>query len=98
MRDLTVGGYWGNVFFSAADQARFFLVFDKLVPPRSRAYARQLLSSIVSYQRWGFSRFSLRRGWQHLLQGRLAHDRTAARSCTRRPCSSAAAGASRWRC
>jgi Beta-lactamase enzyme family len=69
MHDLTVGGYWGNVFFSAADQAHLFLVIDKLVPPRSRAYARHLLSSIVSYQRWGFSRYSLRRGWQTFFKG-----------------------------
>jgi hypothetical protein len=69
MHDLTVGGYWGNVVFSAADQAHLFLVIDKLVPPRSRAYARHLLSSIVSYQRWGFSRYSLRRGWQTFFKG-----------------------------
>jgi hypothetical protein len=69
MNDLAVHGYWANVTFSAADQARFFLVFDKLVPPRSRSYARKLLSSIVSYQRWGFSRFSLRRGWHTFFKG-----------------------------
>ncbi|MEA2456620.1 MAG: hypothetical protein QOI45_2882 [Thermoleophilaceae bacterium] len=69
MRDLTVGGHWGNVTFSAADQARFFLQVDKLVPRRSRAYARHLLSSIVSYQRWGFSRYSLRHGWKTFFKG-----------------------------
>lgn len=69
MHDLTVGGYWANVHFSAADQAKFFLRVDKLVPPRSRSYARRLLSSIVSYQRWGFSRYSLRRGWRTFFKG-----------------------------
>jgi hypothetical protein len=69
MRDLTVGGHWGNVYFSAADQARFFFRFDKLVPARSRGYARHLLSSIVSYQRWGFSRFARRRGWTTFFKG-----------------------------
>jgi beta-lactamase family protein len=70
MRDLIVtGGHWGNVLFSAADQAHLFLVIDKLVPPRSRAYARHLLSSIVSYQRWGFSRFAARRGWHTFFKG-----------------------------
>ena len=44
-------------------------MIDKLVPPRSRSYARKLLSSIVSYQRWGFSRFSLRRGWHTFFKG-----------------------------
>jgi Beta-lactamase enzyme family len=70
MSDLVVpGGHWGNVQFSAADQARFFFHVDELVPPRSRGYARELLSSIVSYQRWGFSRYSLRRGWRTFFKG-----------------------------
>jgi Beta-lactamase enzyme family len=69
MRDLTVGGHWGAVHFSAADQARFFLRVDRLVPPRSRGYARGLLSSIVGYQRWGFARFSVRRGWRTFFKG-----------------------------
>ena len=69
MRDLTVAGFWGSVFFSAADQARFFYRFDSLVPKRSRAYARRLLSSIVPAQRWGFSHFSLRRGWSTFFKG-----------------------------
>lgn len=69
MHDLTVGGHWGNVYFSAADQAHLFLVIDKLVPPRSRAYARRLLSSIVSDQRWGFSRFAARHGWHTFFKG-----------------------------
>ncbi|MGH2847848.1 MAG: serine hydrolase, partial [Thermoleophilaceae bacterium] len=69
MRDLTVAGYWGSVFFSAADQARFFRRFDALVPRRSRSYARRLLASIVPRQSWGFSRFSLRAGWATFLKG-----------------------------
>jgi hypothetical protein len=69
MRDLTVGGHWGAVHFSAADQARFFLRVDRLVPPKARGYARRLLSSIVSYQRWGFSRFSRRHGWKTFFKG-----------------------------
>jgi D-alanyl-D-alanine dipeptidase len=69
MRDLTVAGHWGGVYFSATDQARFFRSFDSLVPRRSRPYARRLLSSIVPAQRWGFSRFSLRRGWRTFFKG-----------------------------
>jgi hypothetical protein len=69
MRDLTTGGHWGATYFSAADQARFFLRFDRLVPKRSRAYARRLLSSIVSFQRWGFSRAARRHGWRLFLKG-----------------------------
>ena len=69
MSDLTVAGHWGGVYFSAADQARFFSRLDSLVPAGSRAYARELLSSIVQRQRWGFSRFSLRHGWDTFFKG-----------------------------
>jgi hypothetical protein len=69
MRDLTVAGYWGSVFFSAADQARFFLRFSAMVPRRSRRFARRLLSSITPSQRWGFSRVSVGRGWRTFFKG-----------------------------
>ena len=69
MRDVTVAGYWGSVFFTAADQARFFRRFSAMVPPPSRPYARRLLSSIIPRQRWGFSRVSLRSGWRTFFKG-----------------------------
>ena len=69
MHRFSVAGYWSSARFSAIDQARFFRVFDRLVPPRSRAYARRLLSSIVRYQRWGFSRYSLARGFRTFFKG-----------------------------
>jgi hypothetical protein len=69
MRNLTVAGYWGSVFFSAVDQARFFRRLPSMVPRRSRAYARRLLSSIIPAQRWGFSRVSARRGWRAFFKG-----------------------------
>jgi D-alanyl-D-alanine dipeptidase len=82
MRNFTVSYCWGCAFFSAADQARFFYGFDRLVPPRSRRYARRLLSSIVAYQRWGFSRYSLgagfrtffKGGWRGTGRGQLVHE------------------------
>ena len=82
MRRFSVSGYWSGAHFSAADQARFFRVFDRLTPPRSRGYARTLLSSIVAWQRWGFSRFSLaagfdtffKGGWRSTALGRLVHE------------------------
>jgi D-alanyl-D-alanine dipeptidase len=82
MRTFGVSGFWGNATFSALDQARFFRVFDRLTPPRSRGYARRLLSSIVPWQRWGFSRYSLaagfrtyfKGGWRGTSSGRLVHE------------------------
>jgi D-alanyl-D-alanine dipeptidase len=69
MRDVTVAGYWGSVFFSAADQARFFRRLPSMVPRRSRRYALRLLSSIIAGQRWGFSRVSASMGWRTFFKG-----------------------------
>jgi zinc D-Ala-D-Ala dipeptidase len=82
MRSFSVAGYWANAHFSAEDQARLFSRIDRLVPKKSRGYARGLLSSIVAYQRWGFSRFSLARGfktffkggWRGTAAGQLVHE------------------------
>jgi hypothetical protein len=82
MRRFSVAYHWGSATFSAADQARFFLRVDRLVPRRNRAYARRLLSSIVPYQRWGFAPFAARRGfraffkggWRGTASGRLVHE------------------------
>jgi len=82
MRNFSVACYWANAHFSAEDQARFFNRIDRLVPKASRGYARGLLSSIVSYQRWGFSRYSLaagfktffKGGWRGTGAGQLVHE------------------------
>jgi D-alanyl-D-alanine dipeptidase len=82
MRNFSVAGYWANAHFSAEDQARFFNGIDRLVPKASRGYARALLSSIVSHQRWGFSRYSLaagfktffKGGWRGTGAGQLVHE------------------------
>ena len=82
MTRFQVAGYWANARFSAEDQARFFRRIDRLIPPRSRAYARRLLSSIVSYQRWGFSRYAagagfrtfFKGGWRGTGAGQLVHE------------------------
>ena len=82
MRRFVDVGYWTGARINALDQARFFRVFDRLTPPRSRGYARSLLSSIIRYQRWGFSRFSLaagfdtffKGGWRGTSLGSLVHE------------------------
>jgi D-alanyl-D-alanine dipeptidase len=82
MRSFSVHGHWANAHVSALDQARFFFRLDRLVPGRSRPYARRLLSSVVRRQRWGFSRFSLptgfatfmKGGWRATAFGRLVHE------------------------
>ena len=82
MRNFSVAGYWANAQFSAQDQARFFNRIDRLVPKASRGYARALLSSIVSHQRWGFSRYSIaagfktffKGGWRGTGAGQLVHE------------------------
>ena len=82
MRGFSIAGYWANAHFSAEDQARLFNRIDRLIPTRSRAYARGLLSSIVSYQRWGFSGFAgaagfrtfFKGGWRGTGLGQLVHE------------------------
>jgi hypothetical protein len=46
-------GWWAFTEVSAADLARFFSVFDSLVPPRFDGYARSLLAGIEPSQSWG---------------------------------------------
>src|SRR5918999_2258055 len=81
MRDFSVGASWGSALISAADQARFFRHFDRMIPVGTRDYARELMSSIDTRQRWGFPRPALdlgfeaffKIGWRGTAAGRLVH-------------------------
>jgi len=64
MRDYALGsGWWAYSQTSAADQARFFAVLDRLIPRRFYAYARGLLAGIEPSQSWGFPQVARPR-WQ----------------------------------
>jgi hypothetical protein len=47
------GATWGFTEVSAADLARFFYRQQTMIPPRFRAYARWLLSTIEASESWG---------------------------------------------
>lgn len=53
MHDFTAGVDWANEEISCADMARFFYRMQSLIPRQFRAYARQLLSSVVPSESWG---------------------------------------------
>ena len=80
MRSFAIGGEWAAARVTAADQARFFLALDRVVPGAHRTYARTLLSSVVPPQSWGIPaaarpawRVFFKGGWRPEDGGELVH-------------------------
>ncbi len=59
---------WGESEITARDQTKFFLHIDSYIVPRHRAYAMQLLASIVPSQRWGVGEVAPK-GWTLYFKG-----------------------------
>jgi hypothetical protein len=68
MRNFRPTRPWGLSSIDVADQTRFFLHIDRLVPHRHRRYAMRLLRTIVPAQRWGIAK-ARPRGWALYFKG-----------------------------
>ena len=68
MGRFAISGAWANATLTPADQARFFLVADRLVPPRERGFVRALLETVSPEQTWGLPTASRPR-WRTLFKG-----------------------------
>lgn len=62
------GWLGGQSQISARDQARFFFRYPRYLPKRHRRFARRLLGSIVSWQRWGIAT-ARPPGWRLFFKG-----------------------------
>ncbi|MGH2924727.1 MAG: serine hydrolase [Solirubrobacterales bacterium] len=69
MSDFSIHGLWTNAMISAADQSRFFLEMNRLLPRRFRAFANHLLSHIAGYESWGIPAVARPRGWKVFFKG-----------------------------
>jgi hypothetical protein len=68
MRHFRYSSTWGLSRASAADGASLMSRFEDIVPRRHEGYAKHLLASIVSSQRWGVAR-ARPRGWKLFFKG-----------------------------
>jgi hypothetical protein len=69
MKNFSPNSVWGLTQISAADQCRYFLGMDDLIPAEFRDYARLLLSHISRRQSWGIPAAARPRGWSVFFKG-----------------------------
>ena len=69
LRRVVPVGRWSNLRIGAGDVARFFLVADRIVPPRHRDGVRRLLERIDHRQSWGMPHALRGRGWRVHFKG-----------------------------
>jgi hypothetical protein len=69
MTDYSVYTDWASSQISAADQARFFLEMDSLIPHEFVGYANRLLSTIAAYESWGIPAVARPRGYEVFFKG-----------------------------
>jgi beta-lactamase class A len=68
MTRFVIARMWGLSRITARDQTRFFLHVERLLPARHRAYALELLRTIVPSQRWGMAQV-IPAGWTLYFKG-----------------------------
>lgn len=80
MRAFNPSGGWAKVRVTPADQARFFLALDRLLPAHERRFARTLLETVSPPHSWGIPpsarphwRVFFKGGWRPESDGELVH-------------------------
>jgi beta-lactamase class A len=70
LKSFSIDGDWGAARMTAADQVRFFLAIDRLLPAApERNHARYLLSHIAPFHSWGIPQVARPRGWRAYFKG-----------------------------